>query len=496
MVSQVAPSSRVSSSLTSSCVPRLWVQWIACVEPATHATFVLGAVTVISDGCSVKATLLMSASLGSADQLTRIRPWVVGIDGSRPVHVLVVTLSLATADATGTHVAPASGLNAMSTVSSGPRLWVHVTVLVEPAPHVTAVFGAVTMMRGVMVKSTSLASVAASPAARTRMRARLVGGAVTVHANEPAVADALVTEVSGAHVLPPSRLMSMAKACPIPRLCVNRIVCTVPERHVTAVFGAVTVTTGAAIENATSLMSDAAPSTDATRTSAAAVGGPVTVHTNDPDVAVLFCTDATTGSHVVPSLRDRSIRTNALAPRLSLQRIVWAMPTVQFTAVFGAVTVRTGAALAIVKLASDASDTFGRPVVTAVTRTRAFVEAGAAGVHAQVPCETDGVGVSPVHPGMGTNVAPPLRDSSTVNVDGCPENDHLTVDNTLTNTFSPPFGDSTVTVAAAASTSIVTVALVLPPNELVAATATVNVPEAVGVPEMTPVVRSTARPAG
>jgi hypothetical protein len=81
---------------------------------------------------------------------------------------------------------------------------------------VTAVLGAVTLTRDVMVKSTSLASIAASPAARTRIRARVVGGAVTVHANEPAVAEVLVTEVSAAQVLPPSRLTSMAKDCPIP----------------------------------------------------------------------------------------------------------------------------------------------------------------------------------------------------------------------------------------------------------------------------------------
>src|SRR4051812_14838269 len=211
MVSQVAPSSRVNSSLTSSSVPRLWVQLIACVVPTTHATLVLGVVTVITDGCSVKTTLLTSASLGSADQLTRIRPWVVAIDGRRPVHVLVVALSFATAVATGSHVAPASGLNAMSTVSSGPRLWVQVTVLVEPAPQVTAVLGAVTLTRDVMVKSTSLTSIAASPAARTRMRARVVGGAMTVHANKPAVAEVLVTEVSVAQLTPPSRLRSREK---------------------------------------------------------------------------------------------------------------------------------------------------------------------------------------------------------------------------------------------------------------------------------------------
>src|SRR3954466_9985274 len=91
---------------------------------------------------------------------------------------------------------------------------------------------------------------------------------------------------------------------------------TVPDRQVAAVLGEVTVTAGLAIVNVTSLTSVASVSSDATRTSAVDVGGPVTAHVHEPPAAAVFSTDAASVSQVAPASRDSSIRTKLSSPRL------------------------------------------------------------------------------------------------------------------------------------------------------------------------------------
>src|SRR5437868_11800531 len=108
---------------------------------------VLGAVTVTAAGASVDGTSEVSDSVGSADQLTLTRACDVTDAGISPEYVPVVAVALAMPLAIGVQVVPPSALNAISTVWPAGRLWLQVIVRVEPAPHVTAVFGAVTITR-------------------------------------------------------------------------------------------------------------------------------------------------------------------------------------------------------------------------------------------------------------------------------------------------------------------------------------------------------------
>src|SRR5262249_35231805 len=110
-----------------------------------------------------------------------------------------------------------SPLKSTSTRPPTPRLWLQVTVRVVPPAQVTAVFGAVTRVREVMLKLTSLMSVTeASPAQVARMRAVVVVGPGTVHEYVTDVAGVVVTVVSGPQVVPPSRLSSRLMFCPLP----------------------------------------------------------------------------------------------------------------------------------------------------------------------------------------------------------------------------------------------------------------------------------------
>jgi hypothetical protein len=82
------------------------------------------------------------------------------------------------------------------------------------------------------------------------------------------------------------------------------------------VFGAVIATEGVVMEKATLLRSLAGPSTHVTRIEAVVEGGPETNHGKVPVPAAVFWTEAARTSHEAPPLRDNSIRTKALAPRL------------------------------------------------------------------------------------------------------------------------------------------------------------------------------------
>jgi hypothetical protein len=107
---------------------------------------------------------------------------------------------------------------------------------------VRAVFGAVTVTRGVIVKSTSLTSETAGVLAQlARIRACEVGGPVTNHEYDALDAAVVVCVVTRLHVAPPSRLTSKSMDWPRPKLCVARSVWADPARQLTAVLGAVTV---------------------------------------------------------------------------------------------------------------------------------------------------------------------------------------------------------------------------------------------------------------
>ena len=98
----------------------------------------------------------------------------------------------------------------MSTVCEVPRSCVQVIVRVDPAPHVTAVFGAVTITRGLIVKLTLLVPDTPDPPAHvTRIRACAVDGLLTSHEYVPDVAEVVVIVVIGLQETPPSRLRSM-----------------------------------------------------------------------------------------------------------------------------------------------------------------------------------------------------------------------------------------------------------------------------------------------
>src|SRR5262249_32908538 len=139
-------------------------------------------------------------------------------------------------------------------------------------------------------------------------------------------------------------LTSMRMDALVPRLWLHVIARTLPTVHVTRVFGAVTVTVGAAIVKFASLVS-LAPGlpVHVTRTRAVVVFGLVTGQVKAP----VFATDGASVLHVAPPSRLSSTRMGAGASRLLVQVMDWTEPTPQFSAVFGEVTVTD--ALAIVK---------------------------------------------------------------------------------------------------------------------------------------------------
>jgi hypothetical protein len=84
----------------------------------------------------------------------------------------------------------------------------------------------------------------------------------------------------------------------------------------TAVFGAVTLSVGATMANATSLASLADPSSHVTLTLAFGVIGAVTAHGNVPEAVAVLRTEAAMVSHDAPPSRDSSSLTKEFAPRL------------------------------------------------------------------------------------------------------------------------------------------------------------------------------------
>jgi hypothetical protein len=157
-------------------------------------------------------------------------------------------------------VPPLLRLISIFTAPAVPRLCFQVMALALPISHSAPLFGAVTVTNGVaIVKLLSLASLAAPPAALTRMRADVVVGLVTAQVYEPDVALAFAIDVAiGLHVAPPSRLTSRSTALFAPRLCVHAIVCVEPTPQLTFVFGVVTVMTGLAIVTVVVLGGDVA----------------------------------------------------------------------------------------------------------------------------------------------------------------------------------------------------------------------------------------------
>src|SRR6185436_15490876 len=205
----VDPPSRLTSILTLSAVPRLCVHVMLCAEPIAQLTFVLGALTVMAGATIEKITLLISPFIDKPAGLTRTSAWVVRTVGIGPVYVPVVAVAAGTPEVIGVHVAPLSGLKSMSNACELPRVWVQVIVRNDPAAHVTAVFGAVTVMAKVIVKFELLMSDTASEADLTRISACAVDGPLTSHGYVPDIAEVVVNEPRPAQVIPPSRLTSM-----------------------------------------------------------------------------------------------------------------------------------------------------------------------------------------------------------------------------------------------------------------------------------------------
>src|SRR5262249_1709882 len=128
-----------------------------------------------------------------------------------------------------------------------------------------------------IVNRASPASLTSSrPVQVTRRRADGVLGPVPVQAKAPEPAsDAGAAAASTVQDWPPSRVSSTRNVADAPRLCVQRIVCTLPAAQTTGVSGTVTVTTGWTIENSdVSAAVLPAPSVAVTRSRALAVAGP------------------------------------------------------------------------------------------------------------------------------------------------------------------------------------------------------------------------------
>src|SRR5438876_6952015 len=97
--------------------------------------------------------------------------------------------------------------------------------------------------------------------------------------------------------------------------------------------------------------------------SADVVGGLVTAHAYDPDVAVVLATEAATGVHVTPPSRLRSTATLLPAPRLCVHAIDCVAPATHVTAVLGDVTVIVSSAtVAVVVLVALALPSLTRSV--------------------------------------------------------------------------------------------------------------------------------------
>src|SRR5438270_775981 len=103
-----------------------------------------------------------------------------------------------------------------------------------PEPHTRAVFGAVTAIRELTLKLTSLVSCTALFLAQLILtRAPVVTGPLTIQLNDP-VAFALLrtSEAMMFHVTPPSALASIRTDSGVPRLCDQVTAWTDPICHV------------------------------------------------------------------------------------------------------------------------------------------------------------------------------------------------------------------------------------------------------------------------
>ena len=222
----------------------------------------------------------------------------------------------------------------------------------EPAAQLTAVFGAETLVRGVMVKFTSLVSLTTESVAHfTRTCAAEVVGPVTTQAKVPEVDDVVVMDPIGLHVPPPSRESSMFTGWPVPMVCENVMFFDTPACQLVAVFGAVTVIMGFTMVKSTSLTSFTVLfSTASTRIRAVGVAGPVTVHGYDPLVADVVV-NVVMRFQLPPPSRLTSMFTCLPTPRLCVKVMFCYAVAFQLTAVFGAVTVTTPVLLEIVRLA-------------------------------------------------------------------------------------------------------------------------------------------------
>ena len=250
---------------------------------------------------------------------------------------------------------------------------------------------------------------------------------------------------------------------------------TVPERHVTAVFGAVTCTAGTAMVNGTSLTSEAGVSTELTRINAVVVGRAVTVHEMVPVLAAVFCTAGTMVWYVPPPSRESSTFTALSKPRLWFQLIVTCDPSPHVTAVFGVLTVIAGAAVAMRNAASDTSDAVLPPESCATTRMSELAPADN-GVQAQFNAAAG----SALQPAIGVKVVPLLVETNTSNDEGCPPvpplADQVTITGTPTKTRSPPFGWTTLTARGVSSTPGVSEKSI--PDVVFGAVTTIGVPAA------------------
>ena len=127
-----------------------------------------------------------------------------------------------------------------------------------------------------------------------------------------------------------------------------------PIVHSAPLFGADTVTNGAAIVKLLSLVSLAAPPAALTRKRADVVFGLVTTQAYEPAVPLAFAIEAAIGLQVAPPSRLTSMSTVLPAPRLCVHAIVCVEPTPQLTFVFGVVTVMTGLTIVtVVALGGD-----------------------------------------------------------------------------------------------------------------------------------------------
>ena len=246
VVGKVTPLSVLRSRSNVCPAPRVWVQATTRVLPIAHTELPVGSVTLTVPEM-VKLTALTLAMVGSVAEEMRTRALVVAGVVTTQLKVPVVSAPLGTFAAIELQVAPPSRLTSMSTVAAAPRLWVQVIDRVLPIVQVTAVLGAVMVMRSMIAKFTGLAlAMAGFPDQRTRARAAAVGGPETTQGTVPVVALVVTNPAfTVSQLAPPSRLTSTATLWPVPRLWLNVTFCVLPILQVTAVTGAVRVSEAA-----------------------------------------------------------------------------------------------------------------------------------------------------------------------------------------------------------------------------------------------------------